>query len=400
MLGPDNRGKGAVFAAGLEWAITSGASVVNLSLSSRSEDYHALLHDIVEDAYFANVLFVCAANNVRGPSYPSLFSSVVSVAAHDVAGPGRVVLQPAAARGVRCPWGGRRGRLARRRPPECDRNSFAAPHIAAYAARIRAAHPGIAPFETKASSPERRPTHAEPTHGRPDEPIESKTRSIRSGSPRARVASATEASAVLLVGESFGSRFVSPSAIGRAVHDMPSTSSSSEMLPTTLGLATPVTPITPVTPVTPLTPRHPGHRGRHQAMPSTSSSSTTPWLRLSPPPRWPARCSSVPMSAARFRLGETAAILRINASGLDAADHAAGVNRPTGAGPESARGRHGDALDRQKGSLDRERPLAAAPRIAAVHPGCRRPRHHAMARHEQPDRVTADGSADRPRRAR
>jgi hypothetical protein len=29
-------------------------------------------------------------------------------------------------------------------------NSFAAPHIAGYAARIRAAHPSITPFETKA----------------------------------------------------------------------------------------------------------------------------------------------------------------------------------------------------------------------------------------------------------
>jgi subtilisin family serine protease len=29
-------------------------------------------------------------------------------------------------------------------------NSFAAPHIAGYAALIRARHPGITPFETKA----------------------------------------------------------------------------------------------------------------------------------------------------------------------------------------------------------------------------------------------------------
>jgi subtilisin family serine protease len=28
-------------------------------------------------------------------------------------------------------------------------NSFAAPHIAGYAARIRAAHPGATPFEVK-----------------------------------------------------------------------------------------------------------------------------------------------------------------------------------------------------------------------------------------------------------
>ena len=52
--------------AGLEWAIEQGASIVNLSLSSRSEAMYATLHDLVDRAYFANVLLVCAANNVRG----------------------------------------------------------------------------------------------------------------------------------------------------------------------------------------------------------------------------------------------------------------------------------------------------------------------------------------------
>jgi subtilisin family serine protease len=37
VLGADNRGKGIAFATGLEWAISRGASVINLSLSSRSE---------------------------------------------------------------------------------------------------------------------------------------------------------------------------------------------------------------------------------------------------------------------------------------------------------------------------------------------------------------------------
>ncbi|MFI5199032.1 MAG: S8 family serine peptidase, partial [Candidatus Limnocylindrales bacterium] len=36
VLGPDNKGKGQIFAAGLEWAIADGATVANLSLSSRS----------------------------------------------------------------------------------------------------------------------------------------------------------------------------------------------------------------------------------------------------------------------------------------------------------------------------------------------------------------------------
>ena len=149
VLGADNRGRGSVFATGLDWAIGSGASIVNLSLSSRSEDYHQVLHEIVDDAYFRNVLFVCAANNVPGPSYPSLFASVVSVAAHDVADPAVWFYNPQppvefGAYGVDVDVAWRGGsRLV------VTGNSFAAPHIVGYAARIRSAHPEITPFETK-----------------------------------------------------------------------------------------------------------------------------------------------------------------------------------------------------------------------------------------------------------
>jgi subtilisin family serine protease len=150
VLGAENRGKGSVFAAGLDWVIDSGASIVNLSLSSRSEDYHAILHEIVDRAYFANVLFVCAVNNVPGPSYPSLFSSVASVAAHDIEDPRVWFYNPNppvefAAHGVDVEVAWRGGiRLI------VTGNSFAAPHITGYAALIRAAHPGVTPFEIKA----------------------------------------------------------------------------------------------------------------------------------------------------------------------------------------------------------------------------------------------------------
>ncbi len=150
VLGPDNRGKGAVFAAGLDWAIEQGASVVNLSLSSKSDALFGIFHELADAAYFANVLLVSAANNVPGKSYPSLFASVVSVAAHDVPDPLTYFYNPsppvefgAFGLDVDVAWKDGKRIVA-------TGNSFAAPHIAGFAARIRARHPRITPFEVKA----------------------------------------------------------------------------------------------------------------------------------------------------------------------------------------------------------------------------------------------------------
>ncbi len=149
VLGPDNRGKGVVFAAGLDWAIAQGASVANLSLSSKSDALFGTFHELADAAYFANVLLVSAANNVPGPSYPSLFSSVISVAAHDVAdrwayfyNPSPPVEFGAYGVDVKVAWKGGEWMIA-------TGNSFAAPHIAGIAALIRSKHPGITPFEVK-----------------------------------------------------------------------------------------------------------------------------------------------------------------------------------------------------------------------------------------------------------
>lgn len=149
VLGPDNRGKGPAFAAGLEWAIGAGATVINLSLSSRSEAMYPVFHDLADRAYFAGALLVCAANNVPVASYPSLFASVVSVAAHDVRDPGVWFYNPRPpvefggyGLDVDVAWKGGSRIVA-------TGNSFAAPHLAGYAARIRAAHPAATPFEIK-----------------------------------------------------------------------------------------------------------------------------------------------------------------------------------------------------------------------------------------------------------
>ena len=151
VLGPDNRGNGGAFATGLLWAIeSSGASVVNLSLSSRSDALFGTLHELADEAYFRNVLLVAAANNVSVASYPSLYAAVVSVAAHDVPDPAAWFYNPAppvefGAYGLNVDVAWRGGTRM-----SVTGNSFAAPHIAGYAARIRAAHPGITPFEVKA----------------------------------------------------------------------------------------------------------------------------------------------------------------------------------------------------------------------------------------------------------
>ena len=150
VLGADNRGKGANFAAGLIWAIDQGISVVNLSLSSKSEELFGLFHELADEAYFRNVLLVSAANNVPGASYPSLFASVVSVAAHDVADPWTWYYNPSppvefGARGVDVDVAWKDGGRS-----TATGNSFAAPHIAGVAALIRAKHPAATPFEVKA----------------------------------------------------------------------------------------------------------------------------------------------------------------------------------------------------------------------------------------------------------
>lgn len=150
ILGPDNRGKGLALAAAIDWAIAERISIINLSLSSRSEALFGVFHDLADRSYFANTLLVCAANNVLGPSYPSLFAAVLSVAAHDVPDPDVWFYNPAppvefGAYGVDVDVAWRDGGRIR-----ATGNSFAAPHMAGQAARLRSRHPAATPFEIKA----------------------------------------------------------------------------------------------------------------------------------------------------------------------------------------------------------------------------------------------------------
>jgi subtilisin family serine protease len=128
VLGKDLTGKAQQFAQGLKWAIENDLHVINLSLSTSKYNFF---------------------NNVPAPSYPSLYSSVISVAAHEGHDPFTYYYNPAppvefGAPGidVKVAWinGG---------SSTITGNSFAAPHIAGLVSLIRSKHPDLTPFQIK-----------------------------------------------------------------------------------------------------------------------------------------------------------------------------------------------------------------------------------------------------------
>ncbi len=150
VLGTNLKGRGLLFHAGIQWAVEHGINVANLSLSSKSETMYGPLHDISDRAYFARTLLVCAANNSPGPTFPSEYASVVSVAARPSDDPWTLSCNPEppvefGARGIdiRVAWSDGGSTVA-------TGNSFAAPHVAAMAALILAKHPGLTPYQVKA----------------------------------------------------------------------------------------------------------------------------------------------------------------------------------------------------------------------------------------------------------
>jgi subtilisin family serine protease len=149
VLGPDMSGTGMLFAAGLHWAIENGAQVINLSLGTTKKDFYAILHELVDSAYFKRVVLVAAANNLATTSFPSVYSSVISVASQEDPDPLHFCYNPSppvefSAPGidVRVPWSG--GNWVR-----STGNSYAAPHITAFVARMLEQWPQLTPFQVK-----------------------------------------------------------------------------------------------------------------------------------------------------------------------------------------------------------------------------------------------------------
>jgi subtilisin len=149
VLGSDLTGRAIQFAAGLKWAIENQMDVINLSLSTSRKEYFALFHELTDEAYFNNIILVSAVNNVPVASYPSLYSSVISVAAHERKDPLTYYYNPYPPVEFGAP--GMDIEVAWRDKSSCvvTGNSFAAPHIAGIVALIRSKHPELTPFQIK-----------------------------------------------------------------------------------------------------------------------------------------------------------------------------------------------------------------------------------------------------------
>jgi len=150
VLGANMKGRGTAFYHGIRWALEHGINVVNMSLSSKSEQWFAALHEVADEAYFQGAMLVCAANNMPGPTYPSQFASVFSVAARPTDDPEALAYNPSppvefGARGldVEVAWSEGSTIVA-------SGNSFATPHVAGLIARILGKHPYLTPFQVKA----------------------------------------------------------------------------------------------------------------------------------------------------------------------------------------------------------------------------------------------------------
>jgi subtilisin len=149
VLGRDMTSRAVQFAGGIRWAMENGLQVVNMSLSTNREEYFALFHQLTDQAYFNSTVLVSAVNNYPGASYPSLYASVISVAAHEGSDPFTYYYNPsppvefgAPGIDVRVAWVNKGSMVS-------TGNSFASPHIAGIVTLIRALHPELTPFQIK-----------------------------------------------------------------------------------------------------------------------------------------------------------------------------------------------------------------------------------------------------------
>ncbi len=149
VLGRDMKSRAVQFAGGIRWAMENDIQVVNMSLSTNRDEYFGLFHQLADQAYFKSIVLVAAVNNYPGASYPSLYASVISVAAHEGSDPFTYYYNPSPPVEFGAPGIDVRVAWVNKGYTVSTGNSFASPHIAGIVTLIRARHPELTPFQIK-----------------------------------------------------------------------------------------------------------------------------------------------------------------------------------------------------------------------------------------------------------
>ncbi|MCU0655615.1 MAG: S8 family serine peptidase [Polyangiaceae bacterium] len=147
----DEQGRGSSehLRAALDFCIRERFDVVNLSLGTRKRELLLDVYDLVDQAAVAGVILVAATDNQGSPDYPAACTSLLSVDRMESPDPFALRFRPGhrvafLARGHDVAVAGPGGGELR-----VSGASFACPHVAAFACRIRAAWPSLLPFEVK-----------------------------------------------------------------------------------------------------------------------------------------------------------------------------------------------------------------------------------------------------------
>ena len=138
--------RGNEFLRALRWALDQNLDLINLSLGTRKKEFYSRFHELTEEAYFRNVGLITAANNMPIISFPSLYSSVFSVACApktDEYDPFFYLYNPQPPPEFGAPGIGLDLAWLKGGTLTVTGNSFAAPHITGLLARIRSKHPDL-----------------------------------------------------------------------------------------------------------------------------------------------------------------------------------------------------------------------------------------------------------------
>ncbi len=151
VIGNDARGSAEQLVHGLKWAIEAGCHIVNASLGTLDRKSREPIAELADQAFYAGVLIVAAANNRGQTAWPANLSSVLTVDSAHLEDPLRFHYRLATpieleAKGiyVEAPTTGGGRKLF-------TGTSFACPHVTALAARLLSVHPGLQPFAVRAA---------------------------------------------------------------------------------------------------------------------------------------------------------------------------------------------------------------------------------------------------------